>query len=766
MPASSPLLCRLLGVWLVAALLCLGTAAFSCAGAAARPPRQQKSHRRCRRGHGKHRKKCRARKKKKVAKQKAPAGPLPTAGPAAPSTPAPAAEEPGLEPPPPLSQVAPSSIEQVPDSGDSTLVVDGSHSYGPGEFLTAPPSSEVPEGFLVKVVSSSVSGGATEVITEPASFFEAVPNGEIAENLSESDAAVPLNAAARRIEASASGISQLFSKHVSCTDGAQAELSGSLEGGLEPRLELKWHKRFGIPTGIDKARVALEAGIEAEVSASVSAKGSCTLSPVTLFTPKWEVPVDVGPVVVPVKVEIPVSLIASAQVEGKVSVSAEADVHGAIGAAYEDGGIHGVHEFSTGHGLTHSVSASAKLRVGLSPEVKVKAGWSVPVLGTLGAELDSGITAGPELNYKATGKPPGSYCAFLDLNSTVALDLPHESPLKAGPHTWYDGDLSCVHFGPEAPEGAEGAGEPEIKGETGEKELGEREGKDGERAFEEAREAEERRIEEQVELIEEEEELEREKERAKRQAAELKYIEEPGEGAIRWTGELRASYSEVESFSYESGGTFRFERHNTGTWYVDGYSPENRAEPDAEGGSGYPGTDHSEVTEKVFENRSFPSCAREGYSTESFAHADDEEGDATPIAFRYNEGLPEFSGVILGVYLRHEKQAVWGCPSGSSGVEESSFSEDYAAPSNPEEANLHLVDGGGCLHHGGPNQAELVGPGEVFVNEHETVESGGYVYTCSIVAELTARCREPGKPQSAWPAPNSNLECPDAAKTH
>jgi hypothetical protein len=671
--------------------------------------------------------------------------------------------EPPLEPAPPLAQVPGSSIEQIPSAGDPTLVVDGAHSYAPGEFLTTPPGEEAPEGFLLKVVSSSTGGGKTEVLTEPASFYEAVPNGEIDEDLSESNGAVPLNAAASRIEASASGISQLFSRHISCTDGAQAELSGSLEGGLDPRLELKWHKHFGIPTGVDKARVALEADIEAEVSASVSAKGSCKLSPVTLFTPKWEVPVDVGPVVVPVKVEIPVSLIASAEVKGKVSLGAEAGVHGAIGAAYEDGGIHGVHEFSTSHDLTDSVSASAKLRVGLNPEIKIKAGWSVPVLGTLGAEVDAGITAGPELDYDTTRKPPGSYCAFLDLESSVALDLPHEDPIEDGPHTWYDGDLACVVFGPEE----EGGGKPEVKGETGEKELGEREGKDGEQAFEEEREAEERKIAEEVELIEEEEELESEEGRLKRQRAELaRLVGLAGEtDLIKWTGVLRVSISEVEAY----GATHR-ERHNSGEWDIDGYSFENIG---AHFGSEYeefwegnPGTDHSEVFERQYEHFGPGSCAREGYLDEEFAYDGDAEGDSSAVGFRYTEGLPNFApDFYLASHLRLVKQAVWGCPRGSTAVEEQHYVEEIDLQRAGEEGTGDLLQGGGCLEQD-EGQTELIGPGEVFVSNSQSnvpdPSDLSRTYSCSFFAELTARCREPGKPQSAWPPPNARFECPES----
>jgi hypothetical protein len=623
-------------------------------------------------------------------------------------------------------------------------VVAGSHDYAAGEFLTTPPGPAAPEGFLLKVVSSRPGGVKTEVLTEPASFYEAVPNGEIDEDLSESDGAVPLDAAASRMEASASGISQLFSRHVSCSDGAQAELSGSLEGGLDPRLELKWHKHFGIPTGIDKARVALEAGIEAEVSATVSAKSSCKLSPVTLFTPKWEVPVDVGPVVVPVKVEIPVSLIASAEVDGKVSLSAEADVNGAIGAAYEEGGIHGVHEFSTGHKLTDTISANAKLRVGLNPEIKIKAGWSVPVLGTLGAEVDAGITAGPELNYDSTRKPPGTYCAFLDVDSSIALDLPHEDPIEDGPHTWYDGDLGCIVFGPEE----RGDGKPEVKRETGEKELGERKGKDGGQEFEEEREREEEKtleeeVEQEVKEREQEERKNEEEEERERHRAELETLEAdyPGDGLLKWTGQIVGSNSSDSTSDYYRTGT----SYQYGTFEVNGYTVENLYREDTNTPYLGMGATASEVNTEGTTVYTHPTCAHEGSYGKGL-------GDGpTVLGFQFSRGLPIFDGILYS-------------PADTGIIEEwvchGKVVEEHVESWRPaEDAQVEFFDAD-C-----EQAPQLVAPGTVFENvamDGHDYEDPLDTFTCALLVELTARCREPGKPESQWPAPNELFECPES----
>ncbi len=702
-------------------------------------------------------------------------GAVPVIGPTPATSPP---EEAPLEPPPPLSQVSSSSIRRIPSAGDPTLVLEGSANYLPGEFLATPPSPQAPEGFLLKVVSSSTSGGTTEVLTEPGSFFEAVPNGEIDADLSESGA-VPMNSAAVRLMDASSGISQLFSKHVSCTDGAQAELGGSLQGGLEPRLELKWNKHFGIPTGIDKARVALEAGIEAEVSASVSAKGSCKLGPITLFTPKWEVPVAVGPVVVPVKVEIPVSLIASAEVKGKVSVGAEAGVKGTVGAEYSGGSIHGVHEFSTSHGLTDSVSASAKLRVGLNPEARIKAGWSVPVLGTLGAELDSGITAGPELNYDTTRKPPGSYCAFLDVDSTIALDLPHEDPLKAGPHSWYDGNLGCVAFGPE-----EGDGKPEVKGETGEGELGELEGKDGEPGFEEARERrEEKRLEEEVEqeIKEQEREGKREKEEEERETRErleeeIGRIERraPGVGILKWSGEVSFEYLEDYTYSGEYGVEpgnpptgERYSGHERliedGSFEVDGFGTEQHEYlSSTEYGVEAFGFDNSQM--EISEMTSFSGSGCNDY----YLDQDVSSGHSTEQA----EIDAPYESYLGGVYLTMYSPLTFSHTEKiNCGVTQYNTTESF-----PQEryGEIDLGYSGGWPGGSTPGFPPLEGC-EVAVKlgsgGHATgaVSSGGAhgigfeePYTCNFHANLTVLCRNPDKPESEWVPPDAEFKCPAA----
>jgi hypothetical protein len=769
-----PFLVRLLGGIGLALLLAVLLASPARSIAAAGSARHSNGHRkRCHKIHGKHKKKCKAKKKPKKHHARPPVTPTPTPTPVAPTpvppTPIPVGpQEPELEPAPPLAQIPSSQIEQLPSGTSSTLVVLGSHTFNAGEFLSTPPNPEAPEGFLVKVVSSSINGGSTEVQTEPGSFFEAVPNGEINADLNEPGAAIPENAAARRLMSTAAADStEEDEKTVSCIGGADLKISTSFARELDPRLELKWHKRLGIPTGIDTARVTLNARVSAEVSGSISGAGTCKLNPITLSTPKWEVPVDIGPIVVPVKVEAPIQLTASAAVSGKVSISAKAEMHGSIGAAYENGGIHGVHEFSTGSSLHHSAQAEAKLRVGIGPQISVKAGWSVPVLGTLGAELDSGITAGPELNFRTESKPPGSLCAFLDVNAAVGLDLPHEDPIKAGPHTFYDGDIACVGFG--GKKGGGGGGEDEgaeNERETGERELGERKGKDGEPEFEEEREREEeKRLEEEVERENEEpqeeqtpeereEQEQREREQREREERQHEEGKNRAHGELHWQGTISYSSNFFDEEDGDPTYASGIEGELAASWSVSGDTKEG---PDVELEGGAFELDYTSSWESS--SREWGQCDADptdgiyyppfSWSTNSSGSGGSDSSSRpieidvdAPATFRALVATPgqshtvgnwcaepteEFNEPVDPVWLEQDDylfRIPWVC-----GTE------------NDAHTEFTHEDGSLTIHVAGAPCADGIG-------------------TFDLDADVEATCREPGTPESTWPAPNARWECP------
>ena len=413
---------------------------------------------RCHEVHGRH-KRCKAKKKKPHATTPTPPSlpgmpPVTETHSSLPGTP-PVTEppsEPQLQPAPPLAQIPPAKILELPEAGDQTLVVSGDESFAEGEFLTTPPSTEAPEGFLLKVVGSSSDGSTTVVQTEPGSIYEAVPNGEIDEDLEDLESAEPMNADARLLDGAAapsksgsSGTDVPFSKKVHCDNSAEFILSGALHTSIAPHLDLKWHKYLGIPVALDTAKATLDASVEAKTSGSVSASASCELEPITLLEPEWQTLVEVGAVPVPITIKVPIKLQARASVGGEVSMTATASAHGSLGVAYEDGGIKGIHELTEEASLEHHAEIDADLQVTTGPDFDLTGGWKIPFLGKVAAGFGVGLAAGPHLTYESAEEPPGRLCAHLNLHGSVSIYLPGKT-LSAEDENLYDGDIKCVKW--------------------------------------------------------------------------------------------------------------------------------------------------------------------------------------------------------------------------------------------------------------------------------------------------------------------------------
>jgi hypothetical protein len=459
----------------VALLLCLLLSLAPGSMAAGKNSHRKHPHAHCHKVHGKKAQRCKKQrqkgaKKKRGSGQPAPpnsgstSNPIPpaeeaSANPESPSDPGltpPGPGGPELEPAPPVDQVAADLIEKLPGPGDSTLILSGSHTYLPGEYLTTPPSGEAPEGFLLKVVRSAIAGGATEVETEPGSLFEAVPNGEIDADLSGSTSTTPMNSDARRLRkanaaAAAAGPREAdvpFGENVHCESGAEMHLTGSLHASLVPHVDLEWHKFHGIPVSVDTAKATLDASVEAEAEAAVSASASCTLDPVTLLEPEWLAIVDVAGILVPVRVKVPVILRGSASVSGGVSVTATVGAHGSLGVAYEEGQLKGIHDLTDDATLEHHADLDADADAGVGPDVTIIAGWQIPGLGSLDATFEIGVAAGPRLHYASDASPPGSLCAHLNLHGSVTVDIPH-AEITSGVKDLFDEDTKCVTWGAE-----------------------------------------------------------------------------------------------------------------------------------------------------------------------------------------------------------------------------------------------------------------------------------------------------------------------------
>jgi hypothetical protein len=361
-----------------------------------------------------------------------------------------------LETPPPqvkVTAISPDQVLSLPSGGDNALIFAGTPSLSPGDFLTAPPGPNTPSGFLLKVLGSTVIGGQTQVQTEPASLFEAVPDGSIEADLGDLASATPLNADARTFSralraAAVNGDTNVpIDQHVSCGASAEMNLSGSLDASLAPHLDLQWHKKFGIPTGIDHASATVDANLSADAQAGVSAAASCELEEVTLLDPKWTVVIEVGPVPVPVTIDVPIKASASASASGSIQVSADASMQGSLGIQYDEGDVSGVKSLTKNASVTHSVEAQAELQARIGPGIGIEAGWDVPVLGELAATAGVDISSGLKLTYEPGESPPGKLCVPLTATGQMSLVIPGASDLDAGPVTLYDENIWCEWIG-------------------------------------------------------------------------------------------------------------------------------------------------------------------------------------------------------------------------------------------------------------------------------------------------------------------------------
>jgi hypothetical protein len=354
---------------------------------------------------------------------------------------------------PQVTAISANEVLSLPSAGENTLVLVGTPPLSPGDFLTTPPGANVPSGFLLKVLGSTVTGSQTHVQTEPASLYEAVPNGSIAADLGNLASATPQNADARTFSralrtSSAGGDEHVpFDRHVSCGGSAEMNLSGRLDASLVPRLDLKWHRRFGIPTGIDHASATVDANLSADAQAGVSAAASCELEEVTLLDPKWTVVIEVGPVPVPVTIDIPIKASASASASGSIQVSADASMEGSLGIQYDDGDVSGIKSLAKSASVTHSVEAQAELHARIGPGIGIEAGWDVPVLGDLAATAGIDVSSGLKLTYDPGQSPPGKLCVPITAKGQMSLTIPDAPDINAGPVTLYDENIWCEWIG-------------------------------------------------------------------------------------------------------------------------------------------------------------------------------------------------------------------------------------------------------------------------------------------------------------------------------
>lgn len=342
------------------------------------------------------------------------------------------------------------AVAKLPTDSDPTLILNGTRNFAPGQFISTAPGSGAPSGFLLKVVATSVSDGQTTVKTEPASLYQAVPNGSIDMSLGDLGSATPLNAAARRfsraMRAPGSPQNVPFNKKVNCSGTASMDLEGAIEADLGPSFQLNWSKTFGVPTGIESAQATIDAALSAQAKASVSGSASCTLTPITLVNPRWVVVAVVAGVPVPITIDVPIKLRANGTVSGAVAVDASASVDGSVGVRYQDGDVSGIRELNRSADANFNVGANAQLDARIGPDIEIAAGWRIPALGGLAAKGNLDVTTGMVLKYSTSQTPPGDLCIPFTAIAGFGFEIPVIDDINTGDIKLFDTSIRCWRF--------------------------------------------------------------------------------------------------------------------------------------------------------------------------------------------------------------------------------------------------------------------------------------------------------------------------------
>ncbi|HEX5374967.1 MAG TPA: hypothetical protein VFW48_02305 [Solirubrobacterales bacterium] len=350
---------------------------------------------------------------------------------------------------PAVLRIAPAQVLRLPTGTRNELALRGEHEYAPGTFLTAEPDFDAAdpgrrEGFLLKVLHSTLTAGRTIVEVEPASLFEAVPNGELElgpgdyGELQRADlqqtgpelpqfAPVPIGAGSPDYSLVADrGLGETIKRidlpQLRCDTSKTLTLSGKLARGFEPEFDLRWRGGASLRNPIREAKAILAGSLTAKLKAELTGAANCLIEQ-ELARPSWHTVLWIHGVPVPVTFAIPLTASASASATGAVSASAEATVDGRVGVEY-DGHVHGIHDFPKSvPTIVPTYAADAKLEATAGPDLELEAGWRVPALGKLAATAAIGVQSGVSVEYDALESMTKT-CVPLDVAASIGVHLP------------------------------------------------------------------------------------------------------------------------------------------------------------------------------------------------------------------------------------------------------------------------------------------------------------------------------------------------------
>jgi hypothetical protein len=301
--------------------------------------------------------------------------------------------------------IDPSTVSSVPGPGSSgKLVYAGGDTLQVGQIVAIGQGPATPDGFLGKVTGVVANGQQTTVTTQPATLLQAVTSASFTETIASSAAVL---ARARRALAHAADTS------VTCQGSAEASVTPEITFGTSLDLSGRW----SLLHGLESASLTAGAHATASLTATIEGKGSCSLSPTTVFEFAGpEATFFVGPVPVVLTSEISVDLDAGASASAQATTAIGGGFSAEAGVGWtKSGGFSPIEQFSPNFTYTPpSVTADTSIEADLTPNIDVL------LYGVAGPQLS--LKTGLAFDASTTQTPWWTLTAPVDLSAS--LDIP------------------------------------------------------------------------------------------------------------------------------------------------------------------------------------------------------------------------------------------------------------------------------------------------------------------------------------------------------
>jgi hypothetical protein len=304
-----------------------------------------------------------------------------------------------------------------------------------------------------------VNEGRTVVEVRPASLYEAVPSGELQVGPGAFVAVEPSRAhqqvgqgilvPARLLSGATNDVPWWspgsLAQKLKCDGGGSLSLNRELKRSVTPYFDLQWQRTRSWRDIVKRVVAEINGTVSAEVKARAGGDMRCEVGPKVIPGPRITVPAQAGPVTVPVTFQVSLQISASARTTGEAQVSASAGIGGSLGLEYRDRRTDAVESFTAWAGLRPPphLGAGASGDVLLGPVISISAGWGVPALGRLAAEIRVDVISGVRLSYDVLPGPGARTCIPLELGGRVILHLPLHRRLETKHRNLLRRELRC-----------------------------------------------------------------------------------------------------------------------------------------------------------------------------------------------------------------------------------------------------------------------------------------------------------------------------------